>query len=859
MYKTGDLVQRNEDGSYRYVGRKDRQIKIRAQRIELGEVEHHVYHALQGRHIVAAETVEVGNNVRLVAFVAIGDELDNITGKNVQHTASRFDKKYQVRATVATTAPSYMVPSAVVPLRCFPLLPSRKIDRNHIRHIAVSLFSRKVDLESSAEEVLDTSKLLQLTSVQRRMRGLWADVLNKDAAEINLEDSFLDQGGDSILAIKLVSICRSAGLVLSVADLLRHQGLAALCQPLEALEDRPKVIEPSLQWKVHKPLTSLGSLASPDFIKNIISPQVGTNAEGIQDIVEASPMQTKFIESSLLRGRGNTNYFAFHLKGNVDEARLHKACQALVAKHPILRTSFVAFKRRLFQVVLRSLSPEFHAFECPESQQKQVAARWVEADRDEPVSLGQPILRFLFLGGKGESMLVMRLSHAHYDGMSFHILTDDLVAIYQGRVIPDRPTFVDFVHAARESNEQWQGAESYWTKLLAGATMTNILSHMSPPYLSAWSETVSRTASNSKKGVHGFTFVTILEAAWALVLTELSSSTDVVFGHLTAGRNMSIDGLDIDKILGPCVNIIPMRVRIQGPGAVQGARTVDDLLRLIHDQRLAAMPFETFGMDKMVEHATNWSPWTRFSSVVQYQNLEGRLEALEDFSFGAARCRLSAFQPQYEPADILVLATPKPDSGDIDIVLQFGGREGALSRDFMDHILHRLLANIEMLSSTPSPSEQQLPLIIPQSVPLIPLPVQGNSADRTAAAVAAGYSFESMPMQIKDMVTRAWTTILEPLPDQRVRTLDSSYITGVTPFYDIWGSLIAAAQFADFYAHHSVDVSVEDMVEHPSMLAQSILLAKQMHVSIHPGTHAVVDVRTITRRGGELNTQIPSI
>ncbi|CAG9941879.1 unnamed protein product [Clonostachys rosea f. rosea IK726] len=146
-----------------------------------------------------------------------------------------------------------------------------------------------------------------------------------------------------------------------------------------------------------------------------ISPRVSTNAEGIQDIVEASPMQTKFIESSLLRGRGSTNYFAFHLKGNVDEARLYKVCQALFAKHPIRRTSFVAFKRRLFQVILRSLSPEFYAFECPESQQKQVAVRWVEAHRDEPVSLGQPILHFLFLGGKGESMLVMRFSHAHYD------------------------------------------------------------------------------------------------------------------------------------------------------------------------------------------------------------------------------------------------------------------------------------------------------------------------------------------------------------------------------------------------------------------------------------------------------------
>lgn len=824
MYKTGDLVQLNDDGSYRYLGRKDRQIKIRGQRIELGEVEHHVHHALGGNYPVAAETIEVGDDLKLVAFAAIGDEIDTIIGRNLQHKASVFDKKHHCRPTIATTAPTYMVPSAIIPLRRIPLLPSQKIDGKQLRQIAVGFYSDSFASNSSAP--MGVSHDSELTGMQREMRKLWAETLNKDAETINVEDSFLDQGGDSILAIKLVSACRSAGLALSVADVLRYQGIAALCQLLEGFKEggKPKA---SSQWKDRKPFSSLGTLANSQFIKDVVCPQVGTDMEGVEDVVEASSMQIMFIESSILRGRGATNYFAFHLTGKIDSTRLRGACQALVAKHSILRTSFVAFKRRLFQVVLRTMVPDFRTYQCPESQQEQFATRWMESDQAEPVILGQPILRFLFLNGESQSMLVMRLSHTQYDGMSFPVLTDDLIALYQGRLVPDRPAFLDFVHAARESNDA--GAEAYWRTLLAGATMTTIVSHMSPPYQSPESQTISQTITTSRQGVHGFTFATVLKAAWALVLAELSSSTDVVFGHVISGRNMAIDGLDVDMILGPCLNVIPVRVQLQGPGTPQGARTAGTLMQLIHDQQLAAIPFETLGMNKMVEHLTDWSPWTRFSSVVQYQNLDGRVEALENFDFGDARCRLDIFPGQFEPADVLVLANPR-EGNYIDLSLKFDGQEGCLSRDFMAHLLDRLLANINMLSSAPPASEQQLAPLISQSLAPTSPPVR-KSSDRTAAAAAAGYSFESMPAQIKEVVTGAWENVLRPLPGQRVRELDSR-ITEVTRFYDIWASLIAAAQFADFYARHDVNVSVEEMIEHPSMLAQSVLLARKMGVSV---------------------------
>ncbi|KAF5027126.1 hypothetical protein F66182_752 [Fusarium sp. NRRL 66182] len=849
MYKTGDLVQVNADGSYRYAGRKDRQVKIGGQRVELGEVEYHAHQALRSKFPVAVEAVDTGGSgsrdVGLMAFAAVGHECEEllavVSGTDLRQTASAFESKHKFRATMTASVPSYMVPSAILPLRQLPYLSSHKIDRNELRRIASDLFAVKRSSPDSTSSGNSSSlpDHVDLTDLQHRLRELWANVLNRAAAEICLEDTFLDLGGDSVLAIKLINTCRSAGLAVSITDILRNQSLGSLCRDLEtdAVGNTSRSDISTRKHIARKPLSSLGSPPSAGFIEEIICPQVGVSPSDIQDIAEASPSQMRFIESSILKGRGSTNYFAFHLTGHIDQDRLREACYALVASHTILRTSFVPFKRRLFQVILSSMVPEFQATWCPESQQEDAATTWVKADQLEPVTLGQTMLRFLFLGGKSSNTMVMRLSHAQYDGMSMQILIDDLVALYQGQpTSTNRHDFIDFTVAARGSERD--GGEAHWASLLEGARMTDIVTHLSPAYQSGQNLTVSRKIMTPRHASHGFTFATTLKAAWALVLAELSSSTDVVFGHLVSGRNMTIDGLAVDDVLGPCLNIIPVRVQLD-----DSKMTVGRILRQVHDQHLKALPFESFAMDKVLSAFAERPPaWARFSSVVQYQNLHGRVEALEDFSFGdGTRCRVTAFEGQFEPADMLVLATPTDGGECTQVELRFFGygREGTLPPDLIEHILNTLLARIDLLSSAVNPDEQQLTPVdvtIPQ---LIPITAQRSaSIDQTAAAAAAGYSFETMPVQIKKLVTQAWDQVLGSTQEERRGQALSrtSRASSETPFYDIWGSFLAAGQFAEFYARHGgISVlSVEDIIEHPSMLAQSLLLARRLSLSVYP-------------------------
>ncbi|GAB1318076.1 hypothetical protein MFIFM68171_08286 [Madurella fahalii] len=841
MYKTGDLVQLRPDGSYRYMGRRDRQVKVRGNRIELSEVEHHVYTALEGKYQVAAEVVEVDSDVRLVAFAAIGNEYDTSSTQDLRRSIFDFNARHRLQATIAAASPSYMVPSAVIPLREIPLLSSHKIDRKQLRSVANDIFTAK----SGPTPFMLPSTGPVLTAVQLHMRELWAGILNRDPELITLEHSFLEQGGDSILAIKLVSACRSSGLVVSVADVLRNQSLADLCQPLESLEQKQSSKQ-SLPV-VRKPFSSLGPLNNAQFLENVICAQVGAGTANIEDVAEATTMQNNFIANGAMKGCSSINYFIFEFAGRIDESRLQAACQTLVAKHPILRTTFVPFKRRVFQVVLRSIAPEFCSYRCPESQQKQLADKLVEADREEPFVFGQPIPRFLFLADENRSTLVMRISHAQYDGMSVLTLTNRLCALYLGQSVPDGPDFLDFVHAARERNDQ--GAEEYWRTLLAGASMTELVSLRAPRYRRTERRMVSREITTPPQQGARFTFATILKAAWALVLAKISSSSDVVFGHVISGRNLSVEGLNVDQILGPCLNFIPVRVRLQGGEGSHRARTISDILRQVHDQHLMSIPFETLGMDAIVERCTDWPLWTHFSTVVQYQNLDGVEETLRDFQFGDARCSMTVSERQDEALDLLVLATPKHDGARTEITLYFNddGQEGGLSRDFVEYLLDCLLASLAMLSSTPNPDEHPLPNLA-QSPPQIPRPITihnpTSATDQTAAAKIGGYRFEDMPSQVRDLVVEAWNYILKPIAGQdddddhpnnnNLPARRETTITPVTRFYDVWGSsLIAAAQFADFYnARLVAHVSVEEVMTHPTMLAQGVLLAGRLQLPL---------------------------
>ncbi|WP_328318525.1 non-ribosomal peptide synthetase [Streptomyces sp. NBC_00388] len=193
MYRTGDLVRWRADGQLEYLGRTDHQVKVRGYRIELGEIEAGLMSHPAVRQAAVVVREDRPGDRRLTAYT-VGDADATV-----------------LRAHVTGRLPEYMVPSAFVALDALPLTPNGKLDHKAL---------------PAPDTARRTTGRMPANERESVLCGLFTDVLGLEAAGV--DDNFFEIGGDSILAIQLVSRARKAGLRFSAREVFRHQSPAAL-------------------------------------------------------------------------------------------------------------------------------------------------------------------------------------------------------------------------------------------------------------------------------------------------------------------------------------------------------------------------------------------------------------------------------------------------------------------------------------------------------------------------------------------------------------------------------------------------------------------------------------------------------
>ncbi|HEX3128096.1 MAG TPA: non-ribosomal peptide synthase/polyketide synthase [Thermoanaerobaculia bacterium] len=177
LYRTGDLVRSLPNGDVEFLGRVDRQVKVRGLRIELGEIE-----AALGKHPSVAECAVLvlghATDKRLVGFVVARQD-DQESGPLVS----------QLREYLRQTLPDYMVPASFLFLESMPLTPVGKVDRR-----ALSQMDLVQDWDVERVEARD---VLELELVR-----IWEEVLG--IPRLGVRDNFFELGGHSLLAVRLV-------------------------------------------------------------------------------------------------------------------------------------------------------------------------------------------------------------------------------------------------------------------------------------------------------------------------------------------------------------------------------------------------------------------------------------------------------------------------------------------------------------------------------------------------------------------------------------------------------------------------------------------------------------------------------
>ena len=239
-YRTGDLVRKCADGTFDFVGRKDTQVKIHGQRVELGEVETHLSLALPEnmRGIVGYLR---GNSQSLDSIAAFlwymdrpsGDIRKNRPAELLSNlSADQQSVITSIESALKAALPSYMVPATHFILDgCPEQTVSGKIDRKRLVALgaAAPLEIRRLFLTSAPEAKYPMQELeMPSTAMELKMQQLWASILHLPPANIGKRSQFYGLGGDSVRAIQLVSEAHRSGIQMTVADLLAHGQLGDL-------------------------------------------------------------------------------------------------------------------------------------------------------------------------------------------------------------------------------------------------------------------------------------------------------------------------------------------------------------------------------------------------------------------------------------------------------------------------------------------------------------------------------------------------------------------------------------------------------------------------------------------------------
>ena len=207
LYRTGDLCRRRADGTVEFLGRLDQQVKLRGQRIELGEVEA-ALRAERGVRDAVAVLWGEGETRRLVAYVA--GEAEGAS----------------LKAALAQRLPGFLVPSVVTVLPALPLLASGKLDRSALPAPAASEPRRLVAARSEAEAAL---------------LAVWRSVLRR--ADVGVTENFFEVGGDSILSLQIIARLREAGWHLTPRQVFEHPTIEGAARVAEPLRDAGLVTE----------------------------------------------------------------------------------------------------------------------------------------------------------------------------------------------------------------------------------------------------------------------------------------------------------------------------------------------------------------------------------------------------------------------------------------------------------------------------------------------------------------------------------------------------------------------------------------------------------------------------------------
>jgi amino acid adenylation domain-containing protein/natural product biosynthesis luciferase-like monooxygenase protein len=614
VYRTGDIGRWFEDGRIEFLGRRDHQIKLSGYRIELGEIESRIAALAQIKEATVIGLLPESGEARLVAYVVAEKPCGN-------------EVIAQWREVLATQLPGYMIPAAFVVMDSLPLTANGKIDRKALPLPDNSAYlQRDFDAPRAGTETV--------------LAKLWQTLLGVN--QVGRQDNFFELGGHSLLAMQLKAKLLEQNLYTDVPTVFAYPVLAELAVHIRREEDAAStfavpanLIAPSTT-ALHPEHFPLVSLTQPQ-IDHIVA-RVAGGVANIQDIYALAPLQEGILFHHLLEEQGDPYLQRGHLSFTHRETldNYLAALQRVIERHDILRTAFIwEGLEKPVQVVLRQA--RLHVQELQLDADAVVEQMKARLDPDvHRIDLTQPPLLHILVAydeTQARWQALMYIHHLVEDLASLQIILGDIQAFLSGSGVSLPPATAFRQHVAQlRLHADGQQQRAFFAEMLADIEEPTMPFNLKTGHLHGQRITETRkplAAPLAERLRHqarrlGVSLSSLCHLSWARVLGAASGRDTVVLGTVLSGR---MQGKDSDKILGPCINTLPLRLEVGAIGAV-------DAVRQTHKRLTALIKHEHATLSLAQQGSGIAPPTPMFSSVFNYRhNRPTEVDVLGDIEF----------------------------------------------------------------------------------------------------------------------------------------------------------------------------------------------------------------------------------
>ncbi|KAK1914288.1 hypothetical protein P3342_007534 [Pyrenophora teres f. teres] len=603
-----------------YIGRKDGQVKIHGQRVELGEIEHHLHECMPEIENIAVEIISpIADETK--SMVAAFLLLDKQAWQKTQEDKLHGDKStasvivpVQLEEELTQRLPAHMVPTVFFALANFPLTVSGKADRRRLKEIGASFTSQQLTV---MRRCLHGPKRHPSTENEKALQQLWAGVLAIDADSIGLDDSFFRLGGDSIAAMKLVGEARRAGIHLTVADLFRNPKLDQLTAAAIA-----------------------SAHASPASIPQVehAGPVAQSFAQGrLWFLEELHPGLTWYLMPLAVR-----------IRGPLDLVALHSALHAVERRHETLRTTFATVDGASVQVVQPFQAKDLNIIDIvPGDEQGLTEA--VHQDHSTPFDLRtEPGWRVtVYRMSNDDHVLSTVMHHIISDGWSVDVLMRELAAFYsasmrgQDPLSQVQPLSVQYRDFSAWQREQAQADEhqkqlSYWVEQLQSSRPAELLCDKPRPAALSGEAGVQSieiagplyAKLQSFCQLHGVTQFVVLLAAFRATHFRLTGQEDATIGTPNANR----DRWEVKDMVGFFVNMQCLRIKIGDESFEELVQQVKDMVGFFVNMQCLRIKIGDESFEELVQQVHEVAVASHANADVPFENIVSKLKNDRDLS-----------------------------------------------------------------------------------------------------------------------------------------------------------------------------------------------------------------------------------